>query len=156
AAAPSCWIPARAASNAAPSCIADTSRSSPRVLPACRKPVPYKGPDAPPVLLISARPTVVSTAPGVVGEVSSSISCAVWKPRRRLMPWSASPIAASRWVRWSALSTTSWVASAIQARKVLTSIAYLLGSLGGWSAAPAQRRGLDGGVPELGQLRGEF
>src|SRR6266536_4895023 len=155
-AAPSCRMPSSAACNAAPSWTALTSASSPRTFAACRNPVPYRGPDAPPVLLISARPTVVSTAAGVDGSVSSSIASAAWKPRRRLMPWSASPMAASRWVRWSALSTTSWVASAIQARKALTSIGIPLPSFRLWSAAPAQCRGLDGGVPEFGQLGGEL
>src|SRR5438874_8995056 len=160
-AAPNCWMPARAACKAAPSWTADTSVSSPRVLAACRNPAPYSGPDAPPVLLIRARPTVASTTPGVAGFDSSSIVSAAWKPRRRLMPWSASPIAASRWVRWSALSTTSWAASAIQARNTLASIIILLvSSTGGCTAAagsapPTQRRGLDRSVPEFGELWGK-
>ena len=124
AAAPNCWMPAKAACRAAPSCIAETSTSSPRVFAACRNPVPYNGPEAPPVFAMSARPTAVSTAAGVGGSVSSSIDTAAWKPRRRLMPWSASPMAASRWVRWSALSTTNWAASRIQARNVLASIVF--------------------------------
>ena len=54
-------------------------------------------------------------------RVASAPSTAV-KPRARLMPWSASPIAASSWVRWSRLASMTPAADTIQARKTSASM----------------------------------
>src|SRR5215469_18510922 len=49
-------------------------------------------------------------------------------PRARLIPWSASPIAASSWVRWSRCDSMTVPASASQARKNAASITAPRGS----------------------------
>jgi len=86
--------------------------------------MPYSGPEAPPTLEIRVLPVTVKMDPGVVvfpPPASSALSTAV-KPRARLMPWSASPIAASSWVRWSRLASMTPAAEVIQARKTSASM----------------------------------
>src|ERR1700761_6251324 len=146
-AAPSCWTPARAASSAAASAGRSTSGASPSDLPARRKAVPYSGPEAPPTLEISVRPVRVRTAPGVAGWSASSAAVTAVNPRARLVPWSASPMAASSWVRWSRCAWTTAAMAVIQARKKSASMHL---------ASPAQARCVHRGVPQPGQGVGEL
>src|ERR1700744_4418294 len=159
-AAPSCWIPASAASSAAARAGRSTSAASPSDLPARRKAVPYSGPDAPPTLEISVRPVSVRTAPGVAGWSASSAATAAVKPRARLVPWSASPMAASSWVRWSRCSVTTAMMSVIQARKTSASMVSPPGraqvSVRTPSASPAKPRCVHRRVPQPGQVVGEL
>src|SRR5206468_12416250 len=93
-------------------------------LPARRNAMPYSGPEAPPTLEIRVLPVTVRIAPGVAvfaPGASRAPSTAV-KPRARLMPWSASPIAASSCVRWSRLASITPAADTIQARKTSASM----------------------------------
>src|SRR5207302_49228 len=120
-AAPSCWTPARAASSAVDKAGRSTSAAPPSALPARRNAMPYSGPEAPPTLEIRVLPVRVKIAPGVVAAESSAPSTAV-NPRERLMPWSASPIAASSCVRWSRLASITPAADTIQARKTSASM----------------------------------
>ena len=63
--------------------------------------VPHSGPLAPPPTVeTSVPPAVASSRPGGTGpSTSPNFSTTPVKPRSMLVPWSASPIAASSWVR---------------------------------------------------------
>src|SRR6201992_1620174 len=162
-AAPSCWIPPSAASSAAARAARSRSAASPSDLPARRKAVPYSGPDAPPTLGISVRPVSPRTAPGVAGGSASSAATTAVNPRSRLVPWSASPMAASSWVRWSRWSRITAAMSVIQARKTSASMVSPPGGAGGsaypqrlFSASPAQPGRVHWRVPQPGQVVGEL
>src|SRR6266568_2732752 len=137
-AAPSCWTPARAASRAADRSDRSTSAASPSAFPARRNAMPYSGPEAPPTLEMRVLPVRVKIAPGVFDAESSAPSTAV-NPRERLVPWSASPIAASSCVRWSRLASITSAADTIQARKTSASM-----------MAPTRRDSLDLASPPQG------
>src|SRR2546427_3447691 len=157
-AAPSCWTPARAASSAVDKAGRSTSAASPSALPARRNAMPYNGPEAPPTLEISVLPVTVRMAPGVgggVGAASSAPRTAV-KPRARLMPWSASPIAASSWVRWSRLASMTPAADTIQARKTSASMMAPTRRESLALASPPQGRRVHWRVPEPGERVGEL
>ena len=72
--------------------------------------------DAPPTFEMSVVPTFTSTAPGPSASNPSSAAVTAANPRLRFTPWSASPIAESSWVRWSAFSFTAAAAAVTQAR----------------------------------------
>ena len=66
------------------------------------KNVPNNGPLAPPTVLTNVIPTRLNSAAALAGgsSPSSAASTAVI-PRSMLVPWSASPMAASSWVSCS-------------------------------------------------------
>src|SRR3954469_5542440 len=154
AAAPSPCTPSRAAARAVPSASGLTSGAAPSALPARRKAVPYKGPDAPPTLEIRVVPTSTRTSPGVPVVVSCSAAVTAVKPRTMLTPWSASPIAESSCVSRSLLISSSVAIRPTQSRTVVASTCSTF-SMAVSSPAPPQRRRLHGSVPELGQVRRE-
>src|SRR5215469_8629191 len=128
-AAPSFCTPASAASRHEASSGRPASTASPRVLPACRSAIPYSGPDAPPTFEMRVDPARMSTEPGVGVTAWSSATAMALNPRARLIPWSASPIAASSWVRWLRWDSMTVPASASQARKNAASITAPRGSV---------------------------
>src|SRR5215469_4569538 len=87
-------------------------------------------------------------------------------PRARLIPWSASPIAASSWVRWSRCDSMTVPASASQARKNAASITAPRGSgrrppgaaAAGLSFLPSPPQGgrVYRSVPKVGERFGEL
>ena len=56
---------------------------------------PYSGPEAPPTFITSVMPAFWNAAPGGIASSSGASSATASKPRRRLAPWSPSPIARS-------------------------------------------------------------
>src|SRR5829696_10258461 len=101
AAAPTRWTPSREARRASSSSRGPKRSASPRVSPAWRKAVPYSGPAAPPTVETKVRPAVLSSWPGVASSMAPTRAMTAVKPRCMLTPWSASPMAASSWVRKS-------------------------------------------------------
>ena len=73
-----------------------------------------KDPPTPGAVLTLAGSTLISKV-GV--SFCSSTAVTAPKPRAMLMPWSASPMAASSWVRWSRCVSTTAAAAVIQSRK---------------------------------------
>src|SRR5919198_626708 len=101
---------------------------------------PYRGPEAPPTLPISATLTARKTAPRSLASSPSRRCRAALNPRFMLVPWSPSPMAASSLVRYDACTSTTAALRRTQAPA--------------WSAvntplrSPAQPGRVDRGVPQ--------
>src|SRR5689334_9305086 len=150
-AAPSSTTPASAAASASASSRGPKSGASPSALPARRKAVPHSGPLAPPTVETSVEPAVVRSLPGGASSPSSFATTAV-KPRSMLVPWSASPIAASSCVRQSRCSCSVAAAASTHRFTVPASTLVPPASIVRPSRTPAQRRGVYGCIPQRGQL----
>ena len=100
---PSVPTPVTAASSAATIAAApDAGSANPATAPdARRNAVPYSGPDAPPTVLISVRPTTRRSSAVAAWSVTagsgavraSSAATTALNPRSMLIPWSPSPMA---------------------------------------------------------------
>src|SRR5690349_11756219 len=104
-------------------------------------------------------PTVFSSAPmSWSPAASSSLPTTADMPRVMLIPWSASPIAASSCVRYSLFASTSAAKARTQATtsswvtltRACSTVAGAPSAIS--SRAPSETRGLDGGVPQARQL----
>src|SRR5919204_4339936 len=105
-------------------------------------------------------PTVFSRAPTSCSPAwASTLAITADIPRSMLMPWSASPIAASSWVRYSLFASTS--AANLRIQPSTSSYATLMRACPEEVAAtpaiaclrrPSEPGGVDRRVPESGQL----
>jgi hypothetical protein len=69
----------------------------------------------------SVLPVFTSTWPTVVASTLSSAATTAVNPRCRFVPWSASPMAESSWVRWSFSAAIPAAMAWTHARAVATS-----------------------------------
>src|SRR3954467_3161622 len=92
-------------------------------------------------------PTLVRSGPAPAGAESSSAATAALIPRSMLVPWSASPIAASSSVRWSRSSATRSAKRRTQVSKAVVVTSSVMRS-----DTPPQCRSADRSVPERQQL----
>src|SRR5947208_10462395 len=106
-AAPSLTMPANASSKALVSSGSPKADASPRERPASRRAVPYRGPAAPPTRSTSVAPAWTRSSPGDRPSAAATTEATAANPRSMLTPWSASPIAASSWVRKSRCAAIS-------------------------------------------------
>src|SRR5918994_2425362 len=100
-AAPTRWTPSSEARRASSSSLGPKRSCSPRASPAWRKAVPYSGPAAPPTVETKVRPAIFRSWPPLASPTAPTLAMTAVNPRCMFTPWSASPMAASSWVRKS-------------------------------------------------------
>ena len=61
--------------------------------------MPYSGPAAPPTVETKVRPASFSSWPALGSPAAPTLAMTAVNPRCMFTPWSASPMAASSWVR---------------------------------------------------------
>ena len=112
--------PSRPARQAVASVSVSSVAVGPAACPKERKNVPYRGPLAPPTDAIRAIATALPNAAASAGASASRAATTARQPRRRLVPWSASPMAASSEDRSSAWTSTASANRRSQATSSLT------------------------------------
>src|SRR6266545_966025 len=98
-AAPTRWTPSSDARMASTRRFGPNASPSPSACPAWTNAVPYSGPAAPPTIDTNVLPAWIRSWLGVAPSSALIRARTALKPRCMLVPWSASPLAATSWVR---------------------------------------------------------